>query len=448
MPKTYDQNMTEIKLYDHQQTAVDKFSDRNQILAHEMGLGKTLTSAHIGKGDRCLVVCPAKLKQSWVDELHKIDEESIQVVETAKDVLENENWTIASYDIAQAIWERLLEQDYDHLFLDESHYIKGKFRYNKKLNKFSGTRRAGTSVQLANNIRHVILMTGTPIMNKPIELWNQLVAVGASITKEMSRSAFSKRYCGGHLKQMGPYRFWWEGGATHLDELKEKIKDDIDIVRKKDVLDLPEKVINRKVIEFTAEEQKEYDKAWDEYLAYVEQHPDYDLEDIENVVRAQQLVEIGKLRQATSKAKVKTVIEDLENLADDEQVVIFAEYVDTLEELNKALKKKKIKYSTLKEDGSVKKFQEKQVQVFTSNIVAGGTGLNLQNANMVWIIDEHWVPAVNKQAEDRIYRIGQDRTSFITYYEVYGTVDEKVREANTTKRKIIEKLLENPQVTE
>lgn len=434
--------MSKIKLYDHQQSAVDRFKTRNQILAHEMGLGKTLTSAFIGKGEKCLVVCPAKLKESWVAELHKINEESIQVVHTAKDSLENEDWTILSYDIAQAIWERLLEHDYDHLFLDESHYIKGKFRYNKKLNKFSGTRRAGTSVQLASQVRHVILMTGTPVMNKPIELWNQLVAVGASITKEMSRSAFSKRYCGGHLKQMGPYRFWWEGGASHLDELYEKIKDDIDIVRKKDVLDLPEKVINRKVIEFSAEEQKEYDKAWEEYLAYVEQNPEYDLEDIENVVRAQQLVEVGKLRQITSRVKVKSVIEDLENLAPDEQVVIFAEYVATIDELNKALKKNKISFSTIKEDGAVKKFQEGKVQVFTSNIVAGGTGLNLQNANMVWIIDEHWVPAINTQAEDRIYRIGQEKTSFVTYYEVYGTVDEKVREANTTKRKIIQKLFE------
>lgn len=434
--------MTEIKLYDHQQEAVDKFKNRNQILAHEMGLGKTLTSAHIGRGDKCLVICPAKLKQSWVDELHKIHEEGIQVVHTAKDVIEDEDWTIMSYDIAQVIWEKLINKKYDHLFLDESHYIKGKFTFNKRLRKFSGTRRAGVSVVLANNIDHVILMTGTPIMNRPIELWNQLVAVGAKITKEMSRTSFSKIYCGGHLKQMGPYRFWWENGATRLEELRERINDDIDIIRKKDVLDLPEKVINRKIIELSGAEQKEYDKAWEEYIAYIEQHPEYDLEDIENVVRAQHLVEVQKLSQITSRVKAKNAIEDLENLAPDEQVVIFAEYVATIEELNKALKKKKIKYSTIKDEGAVQKFQKKEVQIFTSNIIAGGTGLNLQNANMVWIIDENWTPAINQQAEDRIHRIGQEKSSFITYYEVYGTVDERRREANTTKRKIIDKILE------
>ena len=115
---------------------------------------------------------------------------------------------------------------------------------------------------------------------------------------------------------------------------------------------------------------------------------------------------------------------------------------------DKARKQKKageahiISYSTLKEDGGVEKFQSGQAQVFTSNIVAGGTGLNLQNANQVWIIDEDWVPAINQQAEDRIYRIGQEKTAFITYYEVFGTVDENVREANVRKKKVIGKIMD------
>jgi len=434
-----------IVLYDHQKKAVKNFTNKNQILAHEMGLGKTLTSAHIGQGDKNLVVCPAKLKQSWVEELHLIDETDIQVIQTAKDEIEDKSWTIVSYDIVQNIYQDLIDKDYDHLFLDESHYIKGKFTYSKRLKKMSGTKRAGASVLLSQSARHVILTTGTPIMNKPIELWNQLLAIDAQITRDISRTTFSKVYCGGHLKNMGKFRFWWEQGATKLEELREKIKHDIDIVRKSEATNLPPKVISRKIIEFTATEQKEYDKAWDEYVAFIEQHPDYSLDKIKNIVEAQQLVEVQKLSQITSLAKMNAVIEDLDNLETGERVVIFAEYVKTIEELNKALKKKKITYSTLKEKDSVEKFKKGEVQVFTSNIIAGGTGLNLQkDCNLIWIIDENWTPAINQQAEDRIHRYGQVGTAFITYYEVYGTVDERRKAINVEKKKIIKKIM-NPE---
>jgi len=444
--------MTEIKLYNHQSRAVELFKDRSQILAHEMGLGKTITSAFIGKGDRSLVVCPAKLKKSWVAELKKIDEEDIQVVQTGKDEIEDARWVIVSYDIAMRIYDKLVAKDFQHMFVDESHYIKGKCSI-KKDGTITGTKRAGAVLLLAEAIPHKILTTGTPVMNKPIELWNQLVAVDAQITKDMARSSFSKIYCGGHLKQMGYLRFWWEGGANRLDELKQKIAEDIDIVRKLEVLDLPEKVINRRVIEFTPDEQKEYDGEWDRYLAWIEANPDYSEKDISNVVGAKQLVEMQKLQQITSRAKVSTVIEDLDNLAPDEQVVIFAKFVKTIETLNEAIKDKARKQkkageshiitsATLKEEDSVERFQQGKVQILTSNIVAGGTGLNLQNANQVWIIDEDWVPAINQQAEDRIYRIGQGRTAFITYYEVFGTVDKDVREAVKQKRKVISKLMD------
>ena len=431
--------MDNITLYNHQKEAIKKFRNRNIILAHEMGLGKTLTAINIAKGRKCLIVCPARLKQSWVTELGKAGEESIQVVETAKDEFSGQDWTILSYDMLSTIWRDIVAQDFEHFIVDESHYIKGKFRYTAKTDRMTGTQRAGATVLIGGDMDQVTLLTGTPVMNKPIELWNQLMAIGGQITKDMSRSEFSRRYCGGHLKQMGPYRFWWEGGSNHLEELRDKIKDDIDIIKKSEVLDLPPKIVNTKTIEFSTAEQKKYDIAWEEYLAFVEANPEYDTEQVENIVKAQQLVEIVKLRQITSKAKAEAVIDDLENLQG--QLVIFAEFVKTVDKLNNALKQKKITYSTIKDgDDAVAKFQSGKVRVFTANIVAGGTGLNLQNANQVLIVDENWTPAINTQAEDRVYRIGQDKTAFITYYRVHGTVDETVAKANVRKKKVIAKI--------
>ena len=429
-----------MKLYKHQTKAVEQFQKRNQILAHDMGLGKTAVAGTIGKGEKSIVLCPAKLKKGWEVELHKIGEKDIQIIKTAKDEIGDKMWTIVSYDVAVVIIEKLINLGAKHLFCDESHYIKGKFRITKK--GISGTKRSATAVTLAKEIPHVILLTGTPILNKPIELWNQLVAINAQITRDIKRSTFSTKYCGGHLKTFGynsSIRFWWENGATHLEELRERIKMDIDIIKKEEVLDLPEKVINKRIIEFTDEEQKEYNTAWNDYLAWVESNPEYSEKDTENVKNAKQLVEIGKLKQITSRVKIKAVLDDIENI--DGQIVIFCEYVESLRILNEGLKKKKIKYSTLKTEGSVEKFQEGKVQVFTSNIVAGGTGLNLQNANMVWIVDQNWTPGISKQAEDRIYRIGQDNITFITYYQIDNSIDEKIWKINKVKEKIINKII-------
>ncbi|MCK4500903.1 DEAD/DEAH box helicase [Candidatus Babeliales bacterium] len=434
--------MTEITLYKHQQSAVDKFANRGQILAHEMGLGKTLTAASVGalSDIRCLAVCPARLKHSWKNELALIGENDVQLIETGKDVIGDTKWVIITYGLLDKFMDQIEQGDFKRVFLDESHYMKGKFTISKT-GQIKGTKRAAAGVVTAAKIGNALLLTGTPVMNRPIELWNQLVAIGAEITKEMTRSHFSQRYCGGHLKQMGYRRFWWEDGATRVDELRARISGDMDIVKKADVLDLPEKVVNIKTIDFTPIQQKEYDRAWDEYLAWVEANPEYSNKDVQNVTNAKQLIEIGKLKQVTSAAKVQAVIDDIENLAPDEQLVILVEYVKTRDALNEALQKAGVSWGTLNQDGSVEKFQAGEIQVFTGNIVAAGTGLNLQNSNLLWIIDRNWVPAINLQAEDRIYRIGQEKKAFITYYEIEGTVDQDIKNATKRKEKVINRLM-------
>ena len=141
-----------MKLYKHQEKAIGQFQKRNQILAHDMGLGKTITAGTIGKGEKSLVICPARLTKSWGIELAKIGETNIQIIRTGKDELENTMWTILSYNMATAMredLERIVE--YKHLFCDESHLIKGKFNITKT-GKISGVQRSATAVILAQKI--------------------------------------------------------------------------------------------------------------------------------------------------------------------------------------------------------------------------------------------------------------------------------------------------------
>lgn len=417
-----------IKLTEHQKRVKDRFEFRSGLLAHEMGTGKTIASiyTHIGK-DKILVVCKASLVNNFAVELSKMGENDVEIVKTGKHTISGSKWLITSYGLLGKIINQV-EGIYKTMIVDESHCIKGK------------TLQAKTVIRIAHTCDYVLLLTGTPITNKPIDYWNQLVAIRAGITKAMNRTKFSKRYCGGHLKNFG-YRFmWWEGGAKNLDELKNMVKADVDIVKKTEVLDLPPKNIVRNVITMNTDQKRDYTNAWNTYIEWLHSNPEFSLDNIQSIKNSRHLVELGKLRQVTSKIKARDFLENIEDLG-EQQAIIFTYYVETLEIINKGLEKLNIKYSTLKQSGSVEKFQNKEVQIFTANIIAGGTGLNLQNASTVFIIDEDWTPSINMQAEDRVHRKGQSNPCTIYYPMVKDTIDERIAKVNQEKRSIINKII-------
>lgn len=436
-----------IKLMDHQQRCVNQYSNRSVLLAHQMGTGKTITAISIHKNHGALIVCPANLKQNWLTELEKMNETEVQVVETAKDEIQNKKWLIVSYSLIEKLTPHI--QLYNRMICDESHYIKGSSKRSKAV------------LKIAKGMSVVTLLTGTAVMNRPIELWNQLTAVNATITKEMNRMYFSKRYCDGFLQQMGHRRFWREDGATNLSELRERIAKDVDIVKKSEVLDLPPKVVQTHHIELNADQKREYKNKWDEYITWLESNPEYFTEyvkkerrqgktlntlvtkemQLENILGARQLVEMQKLRQVTSLAKVDYFLTQLEELG-DQQAIVFTEFVQSIERLNEGLRKAKIKYSTLKEPNAVQDFQAKKTQIFTANILSGGQGLNLQNASNVFILDRHWTPGQNEQAEDRVHRKGQTEQCNIYYVTCIDTVDEIIEKTNAEKKQNINKIMD------
>jgi len=438
-----------IELMEHQSRCVKEYSNRSVLLAHEMGTGKSISAIAMHSDRGAIIVCPAKLKQNWNVELMKmgVSENDIQIIETSKDELRNAKWLIISYSVIDKFVDRL--DFYTTMVCDESHFIKGSSKRSKAV------------VKISKMMDVVTLLSGTAIMNRPIELWNQLTAIGADITKEMNRTQFSKRYCGGHMQQMGRRRFWWEGGAGNLEELKEKLRGTMDSVKKADVLDIPEKVVSTNIIEFTADQRREYKNKFENYLAWLRHNPDHFQEYIErkkvkgkivetkitpqdqfnNIVKTKQLVELGKLKQVTSLAKVDYFLSILEEIG-DQQCIVFTEYLDSIDRLNAGLKKAGMKYSTLKDDGSVEQFQSGKAQFFTANIVSGGQGLNLQNASLVFILDRHWTPGQNEQAEDRVHRKGQTEKCSIFYVTVKDTIDEKLEEINQRKSGVIKKLMD------
>nr|MDD5068055.1 DEAD/DEAH box helicase [Candidatus Paceibacterota bacterium] len=296
-------------------------------------------------------------------------------------------------------------------------------------------------------------LTGTPILNRPIELFNILKAVDHPLGK--IRSAYSRRYCGAYLKTIirrygPPIVFLDESGATNLNELREKIKGIFLRRKKDDVLDLPEKIIGIMACEMDDEWQAKYDTAWDRYIQFLEENPAPD-KDLENIIMARQLVEIQKLKQVCSQSKIKHISEFIENAVEqEEKVIVFSQYTETIGLLGGRMSELGIVFETLvgsdsteKRQKSIDRFQnDKDCMVFISNIKAGGIGINLTAGSFVVFADMEWSPEIHKQAEDRAHRIGQTGTVNVYYFITKDTIEEDILEILNSKKGVLDQVID------
>lgn len=437
-------------LFKHQKEGIEfMIENKKVILADSMGLGKT-KQAIIASGSTSsrgiLIICPASLKINWEREIHiEYPDDEVVIVQSGPEMnIESPVWLIINYDMLFKYFDQLKklvdEAKIETVILDESHYIKGK------------SIRAKITLALVENALQVYCLTGTPVMNRPIELFNQLRAISHPLGKD--RTVYGKRYCGAYLKTINrrgkpPLRFWEEGGASRLPELKEYIKSVFLRRTKEDVMDLPEKIISTLTYDLTKEQQIEYKEAWNAYLAWIETHPDAE-RDIENIKNAQQLIELGKLKQVCSLAKVSRIVDDVENAVEQgEKVIIFSQYKNTIHTIKDSLDKRNIGRAILTGENNAEERQkavddfqtDPEVKVFIANIKAGGVGITLTAASIVIFADMDWSPEIHNQAMDRAHRIGQTGTVNVYYYVAKDTVEEQIVELLSQKKDIINQLV-------
>jgi len=461
-----------MELFEHQRTGIAFLKKvKKAILADEMGLGKT-RQAIIAAGEESkggvLVVCPASLKINWLREIKAVyPTDDIHILTTTElDPDPGEGWWIVNYDILEKkleYIEQLIGAGVKTLVLDEAHYIKGKSiratvivggKIKKKSDKtqmmFDG---------IAKKMERVYCLTGTPLMNRPIELFNLLKAIGHDLGRV--RSYFAKRYCGAFLKTIirrspfPPIRYLDESGATNLPELRRQIEGVMLRRKKKDVLDLPAKIVSIMECELSHEWQKTYDSAWDDYMRFLAENPE-EGRDVEGILMARHLVEITKLKQVCSRSKMARMVADIRNAVEQGQkVIVFSQYTETIRQINDALKEKvtgadPIFAVTLTgsddmdaRQKAVDSFQnEETIKVFIANIKAGGVGLTLTEASIVMFADMEWSPEIHAQAEDRAHRIGQEGTVNVYYYIAMGTIEEDIVEILNAKKDVMNQILE------
>ncbi|MFA9263074.1 MAG: SNF2-related protein, partial [Undibacterium sp.] len=276
-----------MELFEHQVTGIKFLKDKKKvILADEMGLGKTRQAIMAAResGGKMLVVCPASLKINWSREIWSVcPAADVAILQTGCDESKHwdriPEWTIVNYDVLEKkidVIEWLMAGGMDTLILDEAHYIKGKsiratVIVGGKVKKSDGKQILFEGI--AKKMRRVYSLTGTPILNRPIEMFNLLRAIGHKLGD--NRSWFAKRYCGAYLRTIirrngPPIRYMDESGATNLQELRRMIDDSFLRRKKKDVLDLPAKIVSVMECELTPEWKKLYDTAFDSYLAFLE----------------------------------------------------------------------------------------------------------------------------------------------------------------------------------
>ena len=460
------------KLYPFQKDGVAfiELNNGRALIGDEMGLGKTMQALAyfwLHKEEiPIIIVCPASLKYNWLQEIVEwlpITENEIQVLSGKTIVsITKKIIIIINYDILSA-WAIPLHKIAPKLLIyDECHFFKN-----------SKSQRTKAVKKLSKGIKHIICLSGTPILNRPNEIYNAVAIINNDIFANYWK--FAMRYCGPKHNGFG----WAFNGATHTDELNSILTENIMIRRlKKDVLkDLPDKTRTSVPMELNnlqeymlAEhnfinwikgdvkakaEQALINARGDEYsmALQIDEKKVKELQDAK-ISRINILTQIEVLKQLAVKGKLKSCTDWIDNFLDtDKKLVIFATHKFVIDYLMEKYKSIAVKIdgsvATNKRQDVVKAFQtNKKVRLFVGNIQAAGVGLTLTAASDVVFLELPWSPALLEQAEDRVHRIGQKNAVNIYYLLAKDTIEEKIAKLISSKKAVLDMVLDGKEVEE
>jgi SWI/SNF-related matrix-associated actin-dependent regulator of chromatin subfamily A-like protein 1 len=404
---------------------------RRAILADDMGLGKTRQSiialteaAPLGPW---LVVSPASVKQNWAREIAMVRPSDPVYIIGPAEVPEPDHagWVIINYDILSKQDDLLVKFPWAGFVFDEAHYLKNHTSQRSKTSR---------ALVLAAPNAALHALTGTPLTNRPRDLFPLLQLVGHPMGK--SFLSFAKRYCAAEHNGFG----WVTTGASNLDELRIQLHGVMLRRTKDEVLDLPPKLrrwVPTSVPKGTARAEMRV-----VLRRLMEGMPGGGAE------RVELLGLLARVRRKIAVAKTPTTIEFVDGVvAQGEKVVVFSSFAEPVERIAKHFAEQAVVLTgetpAGQRQGIVDRFQHDDgVRVFVANLIAGGVGINLTAARQVVFNDLDWVPANHWQAEDRAYRIGQHGTVNVTYFSAIDTVDEFVSQVLTAKSAIVDVVVE------
>ena len=407
------------------------------LIADQMGLGKTveaIAALEFKDSFPAVVVCPASLKENWRREISKwLPHRTVNIVSGKTDVVSCDV-NIVNYDILYKFVDAISHLKINGLILDESHYVKT-----------SSSKRTKSAKEIASKVPKsgtVLLLSGTPVTNRPSELVSQLEIMGV-LGKFGGKWAFLKRYAGAHHNGFG----WDTSGASNLIELNTKLRQNCYIRRTKDEVlkELPEKSRNIVHLEPSGKGAKEYASAEDDLVLFLRENGYKSKDSSEHLARTQ------VLKRLAAWAKMDAVEEWIDSFLEscDRKLVVFAHNVDVVDHLA-------AKYGGLRVSGrdsmqerqhSVDSFQtDKDSRVIVLNLQAGGVGITLTAGSDVVFVQMGWTPGEHDQAEDRCHRIGQVNHVQAWYLLASGTIDEDIYYLVNGKRAVVDAVTEGDEV--
>jgi len=423
------------------QTIVEKFNGRS-LVALEMGLGKSAIAIEIAKFylvDSLVIICPASLRLNWLKELllwNYCERKDIQILKTSKDTINFDSKVfILSYELATTRCLDIAILKPEMIILDESHYVKNKT-----------AKRTKSIVPLCRAAQRCLLLSGTPILNRPIELWAQLEALNVSFG---SYWTFAKRYCNARRGRFG----WDVSGASNVQELNQRLSKQVMVRYKKDdvLTQLPAKTRTKLLIQGSGKtkEHTKLVKLCEQALKKSNNNVELALQYLKS-----KKVEIDsclftayvELAELKTKEACDIILEQCQQVP----LVVFAHHKVMLNAISQTLNDNNIKFGyidggTKLEDRqkSVDDFQNGQTNVIVLSIMAASTGITLTRSSNMLITELPFSPAVALQAEDRIHRIGQHAPVQIQYLVAENTLDDSLWRFLTDKNRLQSNILDD-----
>lgn len=482
-------------------------TSRNYIVTHNT---TSATVASIAGGyDHVLIICPASVKSTWKDELmYFIGEDDIEIVNGRE--WKDKRYTIINYDILENFYEvptekyvtqkkvydkdgncslvdvektkvsknkaiiakamensQLFQSKFDLIIVDEAHKLS---------NKTSGRYKIVNDLVQRSNPKGIFAISGTPLTNNPLNLFNVLKIIGAEITNDWE--GYVRTYCGGkQLYQPNEKRglttqflksvrketwgqltddeksrldafldakckkFWVYNGADNLDDLAEAIKHLYIRREKEEYNNIVSKKIEKYTYDMTPQMEIEYNNVWNQYLKLKVENGNADVADYKCIIESGILRQwVGKQMMPYTDQLVKRHLQNGEKVmiacAFDDEVYGFQEmYGDKCVIFNgkmTAKQKDKAKQAFMEDDN---------VRIFIGNIAACGVGLTLVSGNICIFNNFSWVPGDNKQTMDRVHRMNQEKDVTVYFQTFKDTIFERMYDTIVEKEGIINQVI-------
>ncbi|KAK7291760.1 hypothetical protein RIF29_07150 [Crotalaria pallida] len=432
------------------------------LLADEMGLGKTLqaiaVAACIQDSWPVLIIAPSSLRLQWASMIQQwlnIPSSDILIVlsqsggsnrggfniisSSAKSSIHLTGlFNIISYDLVPKLQNMLLASDFKVVIADESHFLKN-----------AQAKRTTAALPVLKKAQYAILLSGTPALSRPIELFKQLEALYPDVYKNVHE--YGNRYCKGGV--FGVYQ-----GASNHEELHNLMKATVMIRRlKKDVLsELPVKRRQQVFLDLADKDMKQINALFRELEMVKAKIKAAKSNDEAESLKFTQKNLINRIYTDSAEAKIPSVLDYVGTVIEAGcKFLIFAHHQPMIDSIHEFLIKKKV--GCIRIDGGtpaasrqqlVTEFQEKDaIKAAVLSIKAGGVGLTLTAASTVIFAELSWTPGDLIQAEDRAHRIGQVSSVNIYYLLANDTVDDIIWDVVQSKLENLGQMLDGHENT-